>query len=164
MPVVGTPSATTLLNRDKIRRFMRDYAGQVKDTGVINVLLDNVEFSDEDMADAIEFTVGYFTALPPIIGLFTEATIPSIVLLFGVSAHLLNSESLRQLRNQATVQDGDVQPIGIDDKFQHYQTASNWMRDQFKELAQRIKVQWNMRGAFGGLASGYANVGRMRNA
>lgn len=164
MPVVGTPATTALLNRDRIRRFMRDYAGQVKDTGVINILLDNVEFSDADVADAIEFTVNYYTALPPIIGLFTEGNIPPVVLLYGVAAHLLNSEAMRQLRNQATVQDGDVQPIGIDDKFQLYQTASNWMREQFKELAQRIKVQLNMRGAYGGLASGYANTSRNHNA
>jgi len=164
MPVVGTPATTALLNRDRIRRFMRDYAGQVKDTGVINILLDNVEFSDADVADAIEFTVNYYTALPPIIGLFTEGNIPPVVLLYGVAAHLLNSEAMRQLRNQATVQDGDVQPIGIDDKFQLYQTASNWMREQFKELAQRIKVQLNMRGAYGGLSSGYANTARNHNA
>ena len=164
MPVVGTPATTALLNRDRIRRFMRDYAGQVKDTGVINILLDNVEFSDLDVADAIEFTVNYYTALPPIIGLFTEGNIPPVVLLYGVAAHLLNSEAMRQLRNQATVQDGDVQPIGIDDKFQLYQTASNWMREQFKELAQRIKVQLNMRGAYGGLSSGYANTARNHNA
>jgi hypothetical protein len=81
-----------------------------------------------------------------------------------VAAHLLNSEALRQLRNQATVQDGDVQPIGIDDKFQLYQNASNWMKEQFKELAQRIKVQLNMRGAWGGLASGYANTARNHSA
>ena len=164
MPVVGTPATTALLNRDRIRRFMRDYAGQVKDTGVINILLDNVEFSDADVADAIEFTVNYYPSLPPIIGLFTEGNIPPVVLLYGVAAHLLNSESMRQLRNQATVQDGDVQPVGIDDKFQLYQTASNWMREQFKELAQRIKVQLNMRGAYGGLSSGYANTARNHNA
>jgi hypothetical protein len=164
MPVVGTPTAATILSRDKIRRFMRDYAGQVKDTGVINILLDNVEFSDADVADAIEFTVDYYTALPPIIGTFTEASIPSVVLLYGVSAHLLSSEAIRQLRNQATVQDGDVQPIGIDDKYQLYQNASNWMKDQFKEMAQRIKIQLNMRGAYGGLASGFANTARNHSA
>jgi hypothetical protein len=164
MPIVGTPATAVILSRDKIRRFMRDYAGQVKDTGVINILLDNVEFSDADVADAIEFTVNYYTALPPIIGIFTEATIPSVVLLYGVAAHLLNSEALRQLRNQATVQDGDVQPIGIDDKFQLYQNASNWMREQFKDLAQRIKVQLNMQGAYGGMSSGYANTSRNHSA
>ena len=164
MPVVGTPTAATILSRDKIRRFMRDYAGQVKDTGVINILLDNVEFSDADVQDAVEFTVNYYTSLPPIIGIFTEATIPPVVLLYGVAAHLLNSEAIRQLRNQATVQDGDVQPIGIDDKYQLYQNASTWMREQFKDLAQRIKVQLNMRGAFGGLSSGYLNTSRNHSA
>lgn len=164
MPIVGTPTTTQILSRDKIRRFMRDYAGQVKDTGVINILLDNVEFSDADVQDAIEFTVNFYTALPPIIGIFTESMIPPVVLLYGVTAHLLNSEAIRQLRNQATVQDGDVQPIGIDDKYQLYQAASEWHRQRFQELAQRIKVQINMRGAFGGLSSGYANTARNHSA
>jgi hypothetical protein len=164
MPIVGTPTAAALLSRDKIRRFMRDYAGQVKDTGVINILLDNVEFSDADVADAIEFTVNYYTAMPPIIGIFTEGSIPPVVLLYGVTAHLLNSEAIRQLRNQATVQDGDVQPIGIDDKYQMYQAASDWHRSKFQDLAQRIKIQLNMRGAWGGLASGFANTARNHSA
>ena len=164
MPIVGTPATPVILSRDEIRRFMRDYAGEVKNTGVINILLDNVEFSDDDIAAAIKFTVNYYTFLPPIIGVFTEATIPPVVLLFGTAAHLLTSEAMRQLRNQATVQDGDVQPIGIDDKFKDYLTASDWMRNQFKELAQRIKIQQNMQGAYGGLSSGYANTARNHSA
>lgn len=164
MPVVGTPTAATVLYRDQVRRFMRDYPGQVPDTGVINILLDNVEFSDADIEEAKAFTVNYFTAVPPIIGLFTETTIPPVVLLYGTAAHLLNSEAFRQLRNRATVQDGDVQPIGIDDKYELYKDASDWMRQRFEQLAQRIKIQKNMEGAFGGLASGYANTARNHSA
>lgn len=164
MPIVGTPAQTVILNRDKVRRFMRDFAGVIPNTGVINILLDNVEFSDADIQDAVEFTVNFFNTMTPMIGMFTEGAIPQVILLYGVTAHLLNSEGIRQLRNQATVQDGDVQPIGIDDKYQLYMQASSAMRDQFMQLAQRMKIQMNMSQAYGGLSSGYINTSRNHHA
>lgn len=161
MPIIGTPTASTPTTLSDVRQFMRDVPGIVAGTGVINILLSgSVEFSDDDIRAAIRFTTNWFTALPPMIGLFTEATVPPVVMLYGAAAHLLNSEAMRQLRNQASVQDGDTQPIGIDDKHQLYLQAAKVMREEFLNLAQRIKIQINMSRAYGGIASGYAQVSR----
>ena len=160
MPVIGTPTANATTTIADIRQFMRDVPGVVPGTGVINILLDGVEFSDEDIRSAIRFTASWFTTLPPIIGIFTEATVPSVLMLYGAAAHLLNSEAMRQLRNQSTLQDGDTAPIGIDDKHQPYLQAAERMRQLFLDTAQRVKIQINMSRAYGGIGSGYAMVSR----
>lgn len=159
MPVTATPAAPPVLTRAMIRQIMRDYAGEVANTGVLNVLLDNVEFSDSDLDNAIVFTVARYNAITPIS--FIQAdSINLFVLCQGVVAQLLQSEALRQVRNQATVQDGDVAPIGIDDKAQIYQAMSDKAADTFTQMAQRIKIELNMESMYGGFGSGYAAVAR----
>jgi len=160
MPIVGTPTTATSVTADDVRRFMRDVPGYVPDTGVISALLDGVEFSDRDIRDAVKFTVNWFTIMTPMIGTYTENMIPSVILLYGVAAHLLTSESTRQLRNQVTVQDGDTQPIGVDDKHQLYLQAAERMRAMFLEYGKAFKIQRNISRAYGGIGSGYAQVSR----
>lgn len=160
MPVIGTPAVATSVTLEDIRTFMRDVVGQVPDTGVINILLDGVEFSDRDIRKAIATTVGWFNALTPMIGTFSEHTIPHVYLLYGSASHLLASEAMRQLRNQSTTQDGDTSPIGIDDKYQLYNTASMTARQMFLESAKEYKMQLNKSRAYGGIGSGYAMVSR----
>jgi hypothetical protein len=159
MPVVGYPVAVGTITRDDVRRFMRDFPGPIADTGVINVLLDNVEFSDTDLDAALNYTVDFYNAMTPITNVsFTY--LPRVILLYGIAAHLMTSEGIRQLRNQATVQDGNVQPIGIDDKHSLYMQWSQYLRQQYNELARAFKNQKNMESAFGGMSSGYLNVTR----
>lgn len=160
MPIVLQPVTQISLTRDKVRQFMRDVPGLVPNTGVVNILLDNVEFSDDDIDSALEFTADLFSTITPILGIYTFVQIPRIILLYGVASHLLTSESMRQLRNHATTQDGDVQPIGIDDKMEAYANMAKWLNEKFMDLAVKAKVQWNLRGAFGGLGSGYQGVAR----
>lgn len=159
MPVVATPVTPKLLNRDDIRMFMRDVAGQVPNTGVENILLDNVEFSDDDVEKAIRFTVDRYNAYTPMTNI-TEEGLNRYVLLNGVVCHLLKSEAVRQIRNQATAQQGDVAPIGIDDKMNPYVQLSQIFCVEFDTMAKQIKLQRNMEAAYGGLGSGYQNTAR----
>jgi hypothetical protein len=161
MPVIGYPVSSSILTRDEIRRFMRDYPGPVKDTGVLNVLLDNVEFSDADIDAALNHAVDLYNVMTPVTNLSMDS-IPRPILLYGAVSHLMLSEGMRQLRNQATVQDGNVQPIGIDDKQALYQQWADWMRNQFLMMARSVKTQRNMEAAWGGLSSGYLNTSRSR--
>jgi len=138
---------------------MRDYPGPVKDTGTLNVLLDNVEFSDADIDAALGHAVDLYNVMTPVTSL-GMASIPRALTLYGAISHLMLSEGMRQLRNQATVQDGNVQPIGIDDKQALYQQWADWMRNQFMTMARAVKTQRNMESAWGGLSSGYLNTTR----
>lgn len=163
MAVLATPVSPLPVTSDDVRAFMRDYAGQVPNTGALNVLLDDVEFSDTDIARAIRFTAYKYNAMTPVTNITPEVMNP-YVLLLGTAAFLLRSESMRQLRNQATVQDGDVQPIGIDDKAQLYMQASKMIDDEYTQYARGIKTQMNMESAYGSIGSGYRSVARNHNA
>lgn len=160
MPVIATPTAARILSRDEVRRWMRDFPpGLIPKTGVINALLDGVEFSDEDVEAGLMGAVDRYNCMTPLTGV-TLDSIPRTLLLYGAVAHLLWSESFRQLRNQATVSDAEVPQIGIDDKTNLYAGACDRLWAKFDELARAVKTERNMEQMSGGLPSGYAYTGR----
>ena len=155
MPVVATPVTPTVLRVDEVRRFMRDYPNN-------NILLDDVEFSQADVDQGFEMVVGQFNVLPPQTS-FTVENFPAnykYLMLIGVTSYLMRSCAFLQLRNQATIQDGDVAPIGIDDKFPLYMQYAQTLSAEFNQLAQQVKIQNNIENAYGCVSSGYINTYR----
>lgn len=160
MPVLATPTSSRIVTRDEIRRWLRDYPpGLVPGTGVMNILLEGVEFSDADLDAGLQGAVDRYNVITPFTLLGLDQ-IPRALLFYGSAAYLLQSESFRQQRNQATVQAADVQPIGIDDKAPLYAQMSTALWGKFDELCRAIKTQRNMESMFGHLSSGYSNVSR----
>jgi hypothetical protein len=155
MPVVGTPTTPTVVSRDQVRMFMRDRADR-------NILLDDVQFSDQELNLALDMTASAFNAVTPQSSLTASSWPPNLqyVLLLGTVRFLLMSESFNQIKNMATVQDGDVSPIGIDDKQAMYAALAQQLRSEWDELVRGIKTQLNMEGAYNTLGSGYINVSR----
>jgi hypothetical protein len=155
MPIVGTPTTPVIVSKDQVRMFLRDRADR-------NILLDDVQFADEDLNLAIEMATSAFNAVTPQ-SYFTPSTFPEnlqYVLLIGTVRFLLMSESFLQVRNQATYQDGDIAPIGIDDKQAAYAQLAQVLKAEWDELVRGVKTQNNMEGAFNSLSSGYRYVGR----
>lgn len=153
MTVQGTPVPATPVTSDDIRRFLRDYAGN-------NNLLGNVEFSDTDITSAVSFVLSEYDVLPPPIGTITEDLINRAILLRGVCAHLLTSESFLQLRNQATYQAEGMPRIGVDDKVDGYQALAARLDAEWRDMASRVKQRQNMEDAFGHIQSEYKNLGK----
>ena len=155
MPIVATPTTPLRLTEDQIRRFMRDYPDK-------NILLDDVEFSVEDINAGLDMVVGKYNATTPVSS-FTVNNLPvhfDYVLLLGVTAYLIRSCAILQLRNQATVQDGDIAPIGIDDKYPLYLQLSETLWGEWDRMVRGIKDQTNMQAAYGCVSSGFINVHR----
>lgn len=164
MPVIATPTNTRLVSREEIRRWLRDYPGggqgvAVPGTGVLNVLLEGVEFSDDDIDAGLQGAVDRYNVMTPMTNLGTD-TIPRFLLFYGTVAYLLTSEALRQLRNQATVQAADVAPVGVHDKHPLYLRAAEFLYGQFDTFCRQVKTQRNMESFYGGMGSGYSNVSR----
>jgi hypothetical protein len=133
--------------------FMRDYANK-------NILIDDVQFTDTELNNAIEMAVSAFNAVTPQ-SMYSAMSFPhKYVLLLGTTRFLLSSESILQLRNQATYQDGDIAPIGIDDKQAAYAQLAQQLKAEWDELTRGIKTQNNMESAYNQLGSGYRNVSR----
>jgi len=161
MPVIGTPVQGLALTRDDIRRWLRDFPpGAVPGTGVVSALLDGVEFSDADVEAGVRGAVDRYNVMTPI-SHNTSAQIPRFLLLYGAAAHLMMSESFRQLRNQASAAAAGVTPTGIDDKAPAYRAFAEFLWTQFDTLLRGVKTQRNMEAMYGGLASGYAYTSRM---
>lgn len=159
MPIVATPTFNTsapVISRDDIRMFLRDYSQN-------NILLDDVQFTDRELDSAMSFAVDEWNQINPI-SADTSASIPKSILILGTCAWLMMSESFLQVRNQATYQDGEVAPIGIDDKHQLYFQLSRNLKEEWKTRAQLVKTQKNMESGYGGLSSGYRNVGRFNHS
>jgi hypothetical protein len=155
MPVVGTPTTPTVVSSDQIRMFMRDYANN-------NILLDTVQFSPDELNLALEMTASAFNAVTPQSN-HTPSSFPEhlrYLLLIGTARFLLTSESMMQIRNQATVQDGDIAPIGISDKAAMYAQMSQGLKAEWDELVRGVKTQNNMESAYDSMGSGYRNVSR----
>ena len=113
MPVVGTPVAPSpspsIISIDVVRAFLRDYPEK-------NPLLDDVEFSDEELTTSVARAVDFANMVDRPAN-WTYSDFPNkLLLLMGAVSYLLMSESFRQLRNEAIYQDGNIQPVGLDNK------------------------------------------------
>lgn len=160
MPILATPTTPRLVSRDEVRRWLRDYPpGYVPGTGVLSVLLDGVEFSDADIDAGLQHAADRYNGVTPVTNLSPDL-LPRVLLLYGAVAYLLQSESFRQLRNQADAQDGDVAPVGLDSKNNPYAQNAMALWQKWDELARGVKTQRNMEAVFGGLSSGYLSVSR----
>lgn len=162
MPVVATTATPFKITEDNIRMFLRDYALGKLPGGQGNIILDDVQFTPDELTNAIYFAVQAYNAVTPISSV-TEETFPNpYLLLIGTARFLMMSESFHQLRNQVHVQDGDIAPTGIYEKHQLYLQLAQQLKAEFDELTRNIKNQQNMEGAYGFLGSGYRYIGRGR--
>lgn len=155
MPVVIT-AASFKLTTDEIRMFLRDQPDY-------NILLDDVEFENKDINLAMKLTVAKWNALTPVTNLISPDQLNEYVLLMGVCGFLLKSEGLRQLRNQMPANDGNIDKVGLDENEAGYMRWADHFQREFKEVAQRIKIQHNMESLLDGhcgFGSGYKYVGR----
>jgi hypothetical protein len=140
------------LTIDVIRVFLRDTVDH-------NNLTDAIEFPDKDIETGIDLAVAKWNAITPMSNITNPADINAYILLCGVCGILLKSEGLRQNRNQLTVQDGNIAPIGIDDKQQQYMQWAAHFQNEFHTLAKQNKIQQNMESIIGpssGFGSGYS--------
>jgi len=163
MPVIATPVTTQIITQDDIRGFLRDIAGQIPNTGSYNIMFDLPEFADTEIQRAIKFTTARFNVMTPPSNDAAD-NISIWLMLIGVSEFLMMSEAFRQTRNQVTYQDGDIQPIGLDDKQQQYMALAQLCKAEFEEKAKAYKISRNMEACYGSLGSGYRAVSRFHHS
>jgi len=137
MAVLATPVSKANSNVAGLRLFIRDYFDK-------NPLHDDVEFTDEELQISLEQSCLHAN----VIGRPTSYTLSSFpnqyVLNLGAVAYLQKSEAIRQLRNQASFQDGNIQGVGIDDKSSGYLQLSQMMQQEFTQHVQNMKVTSNL--------------------
>lgn len=158
MPVVATPATPIIVTLDEVRRFMRDYPNK-------NILLDDVEFSQADIEQGIVFVTSAYNTVTPLSSIDPTGWPQNLryLLLLGLAWYLIKSATFLQLRNQATYQDGDIAPIGIDDKFALYMSLWQSLKQEWDEMTKLAKTQMNLESMYGSLSSGYRSVSRFHH-
>ena len=151
MSIQGTPTNSSpkynnwVVTPDQVRDFMRDFPDK-------NILVDGVEFEDSEVERALKMTISMGNAIARPTS-YSVTNFPNdYVLLMGVCSYLLKSEGLRQLRNEAMYQDGNIQPVGLDNKQQSYAALAAQYLQEFTQMLTAIKIQENMT-SFGQMSS-----------
>ncbi len=106
----------------------------IKDKPELNILLDNIEQFSEDLTDIIiPMTYSEAAILAPSVALQPNK-VPDVIILHGVIARLLESESFLELRNQVQYQDNNMSSMPLSAKQAQYSQLSAVMRQYFTQL------------------------------
>ena len=126
-----------------IRTFMQD------DEQAKNLLLDDFEFTPEDIRSAQTFVIDKWNETPPPVGVYRYDSFPfRYHLLMAVAGHLLTSKALGYARNDLKYQIGGG---SIDDKskWDIYFKLGSHFTTTFNEWMRHKKVELNMEQGWG---------------
>jgi hypothetical protein len=134
-----------------IRAAMRD------DDPSRNRLLDKkLEFTDADIADALDYALDRFNTMPPFTASWTCETVPDSSVLIDLSrCELLTRSLMNRIRNQLEYQSGGTS-VNIDG-IAGYDNAMKTMYARAEERAQALKAQINFNRGFGRVSTPYAD-------
>lgn len=123
-------------------------------------LLDNVAFSDEEIAMAIYMPVQYWNEIPPPIGVFNTTNFPyRLHWLMAICGYLFLTVAEQQRRNNFAYSAGGVQ-INDQNREPNYEQAAERRLTDWKDFVRRKKAEINLSNAYGGIGSPYGNIFR----
>ena len=127
-------------------------------SGAENLLLDDVEFGDEQIAMALIKPIEYFNEInPPILQRYTTHNFPwRSHWLDAATGYLMQFAAHNYRRNRLAINSGGT---NIDDqnKEKEYLVASKLMLDQWKDFAAMKKLALNMQACTGSIGSAYGS-------
>lgn len=116
-----------MLDADMIKEY-------IKDKPELNILYDNIEQFQDDITDiAIPMTYGEAAILAPSVAK-DPTLIPDVIILHGVIARLMESESFLELRNEVNYQDNNMSSMPLSAKQAKYSQLAQMMRQYFQQL------------------------------
>jgi len=118
-------------------------------------LLDNLRFSDEEIAACIYLPVQYWNEMPPPVAFFDTTNFPyRYHWLLGITGHLLGLAAEQHRANNLQYSAGGV-TVNDQDKGDSYAKASFLRLTEYKQFVQRKKVEINMSMCYGSFGSAY---------
>ena len=140
-----------MLTIELIRQHLQDYPAR-------NYLLDEDEFSDEEIEAGLRLAQEGFNVIPPLHIRFTRmARGLDDLMLEGTLSRMYRGKAYQQARNELNFQDGTAAG-SIDNKFQYYMQVSQTMWQEFERRAQQVKKYLNISDGYGGLGSEYRTL------
>jgi len=126
---------------ETVRIYMRDNTKQ-------NTLLNDLEYTEDEIKLAIDLVLSEFNSYPPTTTL-TKDTIPLYIILPGIASKLLTSVSVSKLRNQLNYNDGGDH-VMIDDTGPQYKQLADAFFDEYKKYMINYKSALNIDLCWGG--------------
>lgn len=135
--------ANPILTPEEIRLFLQDRTE-------LNPLILGIRFTPEMIEQAIINTVDYYNLMNPPTGeMHTVESFPfRSLLLLGASGYLLRSGSINEAANSLSYAADGVQ-VNDKDKAQIFASLGQNLTQEFKELAQQIKINHNVAQVYG---------------
>jgi hypothetical protein len=135
--------ASPILTSEEIRLFLQDRSE-------LNTLILGIRFTPEMIEQAMINTVDYYNLMNPPTGrMYTVEDFPyRSLLLLGASSYLLRSASINEAANQLSYSADGIQ-VADKDKAQTFASLSQNLQQDFKELAQQIKMNHNIAQVYG---------------
>jgi hypothetical protein len=135
--------ATPILTAEEVRLFLQDRTE-------LNTLLLGIRFTPEMIEQAMINTVDYFNLMNPPTGeMYTVETFPfRSLLLLGTASYLLRSGAINEAANSLSYAADGIQ-VNDKDKAQIFMSLSQNLQQDFKELAQQIKMNQNISQIYG---------------
>ncbi|HET8689148.1 MAG TPA: hypothetical protein VFM18_21260 [Methanosarcina sp.] len=137
-----------LITPDYVRLYIRD---QIE----YNRLLDELEFKDERVAQAMDLVIDMYNIMTPITSYNANNFPNRFLLLMGTLYNLFLGEAAMAARNEMNYSDGGLQ-IPIEERFQYYSALADKYGALFTQMSQQNKIQENLEGGWGEVSSDFA--------
>jgi len=145
--LVGPPT------RDEIRLHLRD------SSPVENRLLDELQFDDAEIAEAIVHPIRYWNGSLPPVAVFDSSNFPyAHQWKNGIIATLYDMAARWYRKNYLAASAGGVSVADMD-KAEAYQASADKLWGEYKAWAKGVKTSISAQQCFGGLASPYSLQG-----
>lgn len=142
MPLKPTGNGGYLTDVD-VRIWLRDNDPEA------NLLLDDFEFSSEEIRTAMTLTADYWNETPPSVGSYDYDKFPyRFALLRGTAANLLFMGAHRFRRNQLNYNAGGL-TVDDQNKYQQYDAAGARLWDEYKQWVAQTKKSINAEQGWG---------------
>lgn len=152
----NTAGSAAVVPIAEIRLLMRDKCAED------NFLLDNIEFSDTEIALALRRPVDYWNEQPPPIGEFTPSNFPyRYNWANGAIGELLRIASLNYERNRLRYSAGGL-TVDDKDKSAAYLQAAQQYLAEYRAWVHHKKIQINMENGFGSTSIASFGSGQWR--
>lgn len=135
--------ANPILTPEEVRLFLQDRSE-------LNTLTLGIRFTPEMIEQAIINTIDYYNLMNPPLGrMYTVEDFPyRSILLLGAASYLLKSAAINEAANQLSYAADGIQ-VSDKDKAQIFSSLSQALQQEFKELAQQIKMNHNISQVYG---------------
>lgn len=134
-----------ILSTDEVQEHIQDKASQ-------NRLIDGTEFTPTVINLAMELAVSAFNLITPVSGATVETFTNKALLMSGTLWKMYAGQAALLARNTMNYSDGGIS-IPIEERFALYIQLASMYEADFKDAAQKLKIQDNMENGWGGVTT-----------